>query len=139
MADLNNLTKMNDRTAEFDQNDIQQNKVMAVLAYLSWLVLIPIFAAKESKFARFHANQGLVLAIVEIGLGIVNTIITAILGALTAIPAIGVIFGIITVLVGIVFWVLGIVCFVFSILGIINAAQGQAKELPVIGKFTILK
>ena len=139
MADLNNLTKMTDRTAEFDQNDIQQNKVMAVLAYLSWLVLVPILAAKESKFARFHANQGLVLAIAEIVLGIVNGVISAILGALTAIPAIGVLFGILSVLVGIVFWVLGIVCFIFSILGIINAAQGQAKELPLIGKFTILK
>jgi len=39
---------------------------MAILAYLTWLVLIPLFAAKESKFARFHCNQGIVLAVAEI-------------------------------------------------------------------------
>ena len=32
---------------------------MAILAYFGILVLIPILAAKDSKFARFHANQGL--------------------------------------------------------------------------------
>ena len=39
--------------------DVQNNKVMAVLAYIGLLVLIPIFAAKDSKFARFHSGQGL--------------------------------------------------------------------------------
>ena len=48
-------------------SDVQENKVMGILAYLSFLVLIPLFAAKESPFARFHTNQGLVLAIGEIG------------------------------------------------------------------------
>ena len=55
-----------DTTDQFDAADIEQNKAMGVLAYLSWLVLIPLFAAKDSKFSRFHVNQGLVLAIVEI-------------------------------------------------------------------------
>ena len=48
-------------------SDVQENKVMGILAYLSFLVLIPLFAARESPFARFHTNQGLVLAIGEIG------------------------------------------------------------------------
>lgn len=39
--------------------DAQENKGMAVLAYL--IFLIPLLAAKESKFARYHTNQGLVL------------------------------------------------------------------------------
>ena len=50
MSDLNEkwneLNNTADATAEYDPNDIQQNKVMAIFAYLSWLVLIPIFAAK---------------------------------------------------------------------------------------------
>ena len=33
----------------YNQADIEQNKVMAVLAYFGILVLIPIFAAKESS------------------------------------------------------------------------------------------
>ena len=28
---------------------------------------------------------------------------------------------------------------VFSILGIVNAASGKAKQLPLIGKFVLLK
>ena len=47
----------------FDSADIEQNKVMAVLAYIGPLVLVPILAAKDSKFAKFHANQGLTLFI----------------------------------------------------------------------------
>ena len=129
MADLNDkfneFNNTADTTAEFDQNDIQQNKVMAILAYLSWLVLIPIFAAKESKFARFHANQGLVLAIAEI-------ICWVALGILSNIPLIGWIFGIIETL-------FSLVCLIFAVIGIVNAANGKAKELPIVGKYRILK
>ena len=49
---LNELNNTADTTNEFDPQDIQNNKAMAILAYLSWLVLIPLFAAKDSKFAR---------------------------------------------------------------------------------------
>lgn len=118
-----------DRTAEFDAQDIQNNKVMAVLAYLSWLVLIPLFAAKDSKFARFHANQGLVLAITEIvywvAVGIIGGILTAISGW----------FGIFVAILRLA----NIAFLVFTILGIVNAANGKAKELPLIGQFKILK
>ena len=122
---INELNETADTTSEFDQNDIQQNKAMGILAYLSWLVLIPLFAAKESKFARFHCNQGLVLAIAEIAIWVVC-------GILSRIPFIGWLFVVIEGLLGVVFLVL-------AILGIINAAKGQAKELPIIGKFRILK
>ncbi len=55
-ATLHNLNNTADTTAEFDHNDISANKGMAILAYLDPLVLIPIFAEKGSKFARFHSN-----------------------------------------------------------------------------------
>ena len=120
--ELNNTA---DHTAEFDAADIESNKVMGILAYLSWLVLIPIFAAKDSKFARFHANQGIVLAIAEI-------IVWVVLGILTKIPLIGWLFGLVEGIVS-------LVCLIFALLGIVNAAKGRAKELPFIGKFKILK
>lgn len=41
-----------------DPQDVQANKVMAILAYFGLLVFVPLFAAKESRFARFHTNQG---------------------------------------------------------------------------------
>ncbi len=129
MNDLNNkfneLNNTKDITEQMDSADIEQNKIMGVLAYLSWLVLVPIFAAKDSKFARFHANQGLVLAIVEIICGIA-------LGILVIIPVIGLIFAIIGGL-------FELVCLGFTILGIVNAVNGKAKELPIIGSIKILK
>ena len=42
------------------------DKLMGVLAYLGILVLIPLLAAKDSKFAQFHAKQGLTLFIGEV-------------------------------------------------------------------------
>lgn len=110
---LNDLNNTVDTTAEFDPADIEANKAMGILAYFGILVLIPIFAAKESKYAKFHANQGLVLMLAEI-----------ILTVLSGIPILGLIFGL-----------LSLVCVVLAILGIVNACKGLAKELPIIGKF----
>ncbi len=41
--------------------DVEKFKGLAVLAYIFFL--IPLIAAPNSKFARFHANQGLLLFI----------------------------------------------------------------------------
>lgn len=126
---IQNFNNTADTTADFDPADIEQNKAMGILAYLSWLVLIPIFAAPKSKFARFHANQGLVLAIANAAWIIVEIILSTILFAISWRLAF---MSTILALVNIVF-------FVFAILGIINAANGRAKELPIIGKFKLLK
>ena len=130
IAALNNTA---DTTADFDKADIEQNKVMGILAYLSWLVLIPIFAAPKSKFARFHANQGLVLAITEIAWWIVTGVVSTILYNISW--TLGSLFGTLLGLVNLV----NLVFLVMLVLGIVNAANGRAKELPVIGKFKILK
>ena len=97
---------------------------MAVLAYIGILVLVPILAAKNSKYARFHANQGLVLFIAEVIYNIVSAIIRAILPL---------------AVVNIILWVISVLFLVLSIIGIVNAATGKAKELPVIGKIRIIK
>ncbi|MES2461441.1 MAG: hypothetical protein V4671_12735 [Armatimonadota bacterium] len=94
--------------------DVEKNKVFAILAYLGILFLVPMLAAKESPFAMYHANQGLVLFLFAIALGVI-----------TMIPV-----------VGIIGWVAHIV---LMILGIINAANGQMKPLPLIGGITLLK
>jgi len=118
-----------DTTAEFDINDINNNKGMGVLAYFGPLCFIPMFASKDSKFARFHANQGLVLLIAcvawAIASGIINAILLAISWRLYFLTSI--------------ISFLSVVFAVLAIIGIVNAANGKAKELPVIGKFKILK
>ena len=112
-----------------DIKDAQDNKVMAILAYFGPLVLIPMFAAKDSKFARYHSNQGLVLFIAciiySIAYSIVNAIVLAISWRLYFITSI-----------------LGLVSIAFTVwavLGIINACKGEMKPLPFIGHITILK
>ncbi len=95
-----------------------QNKALAAISYIGILCLVGVFCAKDDQYARFHANQGLVLWIV----GIANTVIAMI-------PVIG----------WIISGVVGVACFVFMILGIINACGGKMQPLPIIGKFQILK
>ena len=113
----------------YDSADIEKNKVMAVLAYLGPLVLVPILAAKDSKFAKFHANQGLILFICSIVYTAALFFISFILYSIS--DYLGFIVYILR-LVNVAFLVL-------AILGIINAINGQAKELPVIGKIQLLK
>ena len=126
-----NILDTPDTTSYYSRSDIEGNKLMAVLSYLGILVLVPILAAKDSPFAKFHATQGLNLLIVSVAWSIVSGIIGAILGA------IGVTF--LSVLWSIITWLVGIVIFLTMVIGILNAAQGKAKELPVIGGFRILK
>lgn len=118
-----------DTTAEFEQQDIEKNKFMAILAYFGILVLIPIFVAKDSKFARFHANQGLVLFIAAVLYSVAYSILSSLIVAISwrlywLVSIVG---------------LLGLIFLVWFVLGIINAAGGRAKELPFIGHFRLLK
>jgi uncharacterized membrane protein len=116
MTQMNN-DFMPDSDEVFDPADIEKNKTIAGLAYL--LFFLPLISCPDSKYGKFHANQALLLLIVSIAGNII----------LSAIPVIG--------------WILvpvfGIVMFVFFILGLINGLNGKAKELPLIGKFRIIK
>lgn len=104
-----------------DSND----KVFGALGYVGILFLIPLLAGK-SEFTRFHANQGLVLFLAEIVIGIVA-------GIISVIPFVGWIIG------GILSGVVGLASLIFMILGIVSAAQGEMKPLPVIGGIKIIK
>ncbi len=109
------LNQTPDTTGAFDPDDVKNHKGMAVLAYFWILVLIPILAAKDSPYARYHSNQGLILLIFSI----IASVLGRIWGPLGTIG--------------------GILSFILFIIGIVNAANGRAKELPVIGKFRLLK
>ncbi len=108
-----------------DSND----KVYGILSYIGILVLVPLLAGK-TQFARYHANQGLVLFIADIILGVMIGITV---GVLSLLGVIGVVLG------SIVSGVFGLCIFVLVIMGIINAANGEMKPLPVIGGITLIK
>ncbi|MGI6365430.1 MAG: hypothetical protein ACOX2G_06765 [Bacillota bacterium] len=91
---------------------------MGILAYI--IFFIPLLAARDSKFAMYHANQGLVLFLAGIVVSILGSIIP-LLGWFLILPL-----GMLAVTV-------------LAIIGIINAAKGLLKPLPVIGGISIIK
>ena len=113
------------------QEDVEQNKIMAVLAYLGILVLVPLFAAKDSPYARFHANQGLVLLIASVVWNVAVRIVQLLISAIF--------FSIHGFLFAIILNIANVAVLVFIIMGIVNAVQGEEKELPLIGHYRILK
>lgn len=129
MSKVSELNNTQDTTSEYDAGDIARNRVFAILAYFGPLVFIPMFAVKGSKYARFHANQGLTLLIAYGAYGIAYAILAVIIAMISSkLTFILTLFS----LVGVLFTVL-------SVIGVINAASGKAKELPIIGKFKLLK
>jgi uncharacterized membrane protein len=116
--------------AASDASDADANKAMGILAYIFLLFIVPLIVARQSKFAMYHTNQGLILFIAGFILSVGISILG---GALLVIPYLG--------------WILymgissaaSLGWLVFAVLGIINAAQGACKPLPIIGNFTIIK
>jgi uncharacterized membrane protein len=106
-----------DSTSDYDPADVENNKIIALFAYLGILFIVPLIAGKDSRYARFHANQGIILFICSF-----------LITTLSALPTVGWVFAVCHVLV-----------VILVIYGIINAVTGKARELPVIGKFRILR
>lgn len=117
-----------DTTYMYDPMDIQQNKAMAILSYIGILCLIPLFANHTSRYARFHTVQGFNLFLISMIIGAVRGVGRVAFGYFTIAAS----------LWGGLCSLLSIAVFVFMILGIINAAQGKAKELPIIGQLHII-
>ncbi|MCD7800529.1 MAG: hypothetical protein LUG94_04890 [Ruminococcus sp.] len=129
MNNLNGIFNTPDHTEEFDYNDVQNtNVVVTALTYIFFF--IPYIFAPNSQYAKFHANQALIYLICEIVLRVASSIICTVTGF---IPLVGSIVGFI---VPLLVWIVSIGLFIF---GIVNACNKQAKELPIVGGFTILK
>ena len=105
-----------------NKSDVDKNKTMAIVGYiLPILFFIPLISdGKDSPFAKFHANQQLVLLIAGVVVNIVGGIIPF-LGWFIILP------------LGCIFLI------VVAIMGIINASKGEMKKLPLIGGIEIIK
>lgn len=117
--------KMNDRTAEFSGEDIEKNKVVCAFSYLGILFFLPLVSCPNSTYGKFHANQALIILIIEIIFSVAG-------GILVWIPFLGWI-GSIVGGIG------GLICAIYAILGIVYTLQGKVMELPLIGGIKILK
>ncbi len=114
---------------EVDPEDADKNKIFGILAYVGFLCIIPIIAAKDSPFGKYHANQGLVLFLLEIVIWLVlvgvNIIVAMLPGALG--------------FISVIFSALWLAPLVLLVMGILNALFGKCVPLPVIGGIKLLK
>ena len=116
-SNVENQEQTKTQQSTYTTEDIEKNKAMAGFSYL--LFFLPLITCPESMFAKFHANQSLIL------------LITGIAG--------NVILGLIPILGWMLIPFFGIGIMILGIMGLINGFGGKAKQLPLIGKFTIIK
>lgn len=93
--------------------ETEEGKFFAVISYISFLCIISLVLKRDNKFALFHAKQGLVLFVFEVGSFIISII-----------PLLG--------------WfirILGVVVFtLISLWGILQALMGNYSRIPIVDK-----
>ena len=112
-----------DTQRDYKYIDVAQNKVMAVLAYLGLLVLLPIFLAKDSKYARFHINQGLLFT----ALAVVFNLVAWLFSLLTG---------------GVFFFLLplgDVLLLGLLVFQIVRVIRDESRELPIIGRIRLFQ
>ena len=119
------LKDVKDNSKKFDKKDIENNKGMAALAYI--IAPVPYFVETKSKWVHYHAVQGMNLFVIFI----ILSLIVSILNALILWP-----FSFIKTILKTALYVFIVS---FALIGIINVCNGEAKELPFINKFKIIK
>ena len=91
--------------------EIEEGRLFAILAYISFLCFVPLFLKKDNRFAFFHAKQGLVIFIGEI---------------LAAVLSVVPFFGAIVQFLAILAFSLA------SVIGIIQVLMGQYWKMPYV-------
>lgn len=100
------------KKVEVTKEEIEKGKTMAIVSYLGIIGLVIALATdgKKNEYTKFHMNQALPLDIAVF---------------ISWIPFIG--------------WLLAIGVLVLWVMGIIAAAQGEMKRLPIVGNLELIK
>lgn len=116
------ITDDHDHTADYAPEDIRENKLPCMAAYLLDFVgvIIALLMSSNSEYARFHIRQSLKFTILEV----LITLASAILFWTFIVPIAGMI-GLL------ILSVLKIVCFT-------DVCKGQAKDAPIIRNIKFL-
>jgi uncharacterized membrane protein len=99
------------------ENDIQQNKTVAISSYI--LFFLPLLTARNSRFAMYHANQGLLLLLTFI--------------------AVNIVLGIIPIIGWLLLPIVNLFLLVVAIIYMVKASKGQSNPLPLVGKLSFLQ
>lgn len=111
----------------FDEKDITNNKSLAMISYVAFLFIIPMYIKKHSVFANFHARQGRNLFVLEA--------IVFVLKTLNEYLFVNILPFTVFIIIGTVVSVLVLLVFSLAVLGVINAVKGESKKLPLVGGF----
>jgi len=114
MAEITQQTNPSPETPSQTPSPKERNTGMAILAYIIFFVPL-LTEAKKDPFVKYHVKQGLLIFIAWIAVSIISWILPWQLSIIATL--------------------LDICVFVLLIIGIMTAAKGEQKPLPVIGKF----
>lgn len=118
---------------EYDPRDIENTKVVCAISYIGILFFVPLLAYPNSRFAKFHANQALVVLIFSIIIQVVCAFGTGIWWAIPFLPNYVENLG--RWIFDLVEWALPLAA---GICGFVNALNGKAKEIPIIGRINLI-
>lgn len=112
-----------DHTAEYDEKDISDNKVIAMAAYILGVagIIIALLASRDSAYAAFHVRQSLKIRITEA--------IVTLIGVVLFWTVIG------PIVAGIAVLVLEII----NLISFCSVCVGKAKEPAIIKSLNFLK
>ena len=117
---------------EMSEADIGNHRAMAILAYIPILVVVPLVFGQQSRFVRYHTNQGFLLFILEVlRWGVMSVLYTGLPLLFQSHPMLS-LFGFIN----------GVISFLFlalAIVGILHVISGNCEELPGIGKYRVIQ
>lgn len=85
-------------------------KTTSIVAYITWVGLLVAYLAGDKEGAKFHLNQALVIFLFSL---------------LSIIPCVG--------------WIWAVFMVVCWVMGLIAAVKQEEKEVPLIGRFRIIK
>ena len=141
---FNEFFETKDETKDYTKKDIKDNKAMAILSYFGPLVLLPFFTAGESKFAMFHAKQGMTLFIIWIVYYFLSGLLSLIkvpgpCGGPLLFNDMGHFCNVTPWWIAFPLKLIALLLVIIAIIGVINVCQGKAKELPFVGKIKIFK
>jgi uncharacterized membrane protein len=111
--------------------DVAAGKVLAILGYIPalWIIALVMLIVRNNKFSLYHAKQACGLFLAAIACSIPMLILIMIVGMVIGAVTKGA--GLCLVPVLWAAYSVGLLC--LAIIGIINAANGVMKPLPVIG------
>ncbi|MGI6499160.1 MAG: zinc-ribbon domain-containing protein [Oscillospiraceae bacterium] len=130
----------------YSPEDIENSKIYATLAYLGILFFLPLVATPNSKYGRYHANQGLLLLIASAILGFASWLLHLVIGLIfhKELVYYGIPTGIRTlngfgVFLSVIITLAVVAAIALLVIyGMLNAVNGKTKPLPLIGQFKLI-